>query len=291
MTHWLERVAREHGLLDAKGLSIPESSSIEEAWAATERACGIDGPELAALVAKTFRAELADLTTAEPTAARLLPVSVVRRFCVFPLRDGDRALDVAASDPVHPDMEKEVSFASGRSVVLSIAHPADIASAIEATYSPEMATEALLARVEGDVAGLVEVGLAVEEEPENVTEEEIVSGPVVRLTNLVLAEAVTRGASDIHIQPHAGGGVVRFRTDGVLRTGLRMPLPVMMRVVSRIKIIGGLDIADRLRPQDGRARIHIARRPYDLRISTVPHAPAECGCSLRPPAGQTRPSS
>ena len=97
----------------------------------------------------------------------------------------------------------------------------------------------------------------------------------MRLTNIVLHEAIRQRASDIHIQPTAGQGIVRYRVDGVLRTGLQMPLPVLERMISRIKIIGDLDITDRRRPQDGRARIVVERSKYDLRISTVPTRKAE----------------
>ena len=276
MAHWMVRVAREAGFDGADRLELPASATIADAWSTTERVCGIATDELAQTLARVFRTRVADPGHGEPTAVRLLPASVAKRLGVFPLRDLDRSIEVATADPVQTGVEQEIAFASGRSAVLLIAPPDDIARAIEAAYSPEMATAALLARFEDDLADMADVGLAVvEEEPENVSEDEIVSGPVVRLANLILAEAVSRGASDIHIQPMPPGGVVRFRTDGVLSTGLQMPLPVLLRVVSRVKIIGDLDIADRLRPQDGRARITIANRPYDLRISTVPTRQAE----------------
>jgi type II secretory ATPase GspE/PulE/Tfp pilus assembly ATPase PilB-like protein/ActR/RegA family two-component response regulator len=275
MAHWIVRVARDQDLTGAAQLDVATSAPIDVAWRTVERACGIDGDELCRVVAKAFRTRVADLPRAEATAVKLLPDSVARRFGVFPVRDLDRSLEVATADPANPDAEQEIAFASGRAAVLLIAHPEAIASAIASAYTPEAATAAILSRVEDDMAEAVEVGLSPEEQPESVTEEEVASGPVVRLTNLILAEAVTRGASDIHIQPTGRGGVVRYRTDGVLSPNLQMPLPVLLRVVSRIKIMGDLDIADRLRPQDGRARILVAKRPYDLRISTVPTRNAE----------------
>ncbi len=105
--------------------------------------------------------------------------------------------------------------------------------------------------------------------------EEAASGPLVNLTNVILKEAVESGASDIHLQPMAHGGVIRYRIDGVLRNSGTMPLSVLTRVVSRIKIMARLDIADRLRPQDGRARVGFGNRQVDLRISTVPTRNAE----------------
>ena len=105
--------------------------------------------------------------------------------------------------------------------------------------------------------------------------EDAASGPLVNLTNVILKEAVESGASDIHLQPMAHGGVIRYRIDGVLRNSGNMPLSVLTRVVSRIKIMAKLDIADRLRPQDGRAKVGFGDRQVDLRISTVPTRSAE----------------
>jgi type IV pilus assembly protein PilB len=273
-THWLQRVAKREGLPGADDIRILAHASVEEAWDATRKACRLSGRELAAAVARSFRTQVADLTLAEPTATKLLPASVARRYGVFPLRDGDRALVVATSDPTNVHAEHEIGFASGRTPHLQIAPPRAIANAIEAAYSPDKVAEALLEGVSESVDDLVEV-VGVTDEVEEISAEESGTGPVVRLTNLILLEAVERGASDIHIQPIATGGVVRYRVDGVLRSGMQMPNPVLTRVVSRIKVMSRLDIADRLRPQDGRARMVVEGNHYDLRISTVPTRRAE----------------
>lgn len=272
--HWIQRVAQREGLPGADAIEVPAHASLEEAWTAAMRACGVDAQALALAVARNFRSQVADLTLAEPTAAKLLPASVARKFLVFPLRDGDRSLVVATADPTHVQAEQEVGFASGRTPELRIAPPWDIARAIEAAYSPDKAAESLLEGVSESMDDLVEV-VGVTDEPEDVSVEEAASGPVVRLTNLILIEAIERGASDIHIQPTATGGVVRYRVDGILRSGMQMPLQVLSRVVSRIKVMSRMDIADRLRPQDGRARLVIDGKKFDLRISTVPTRRAE----------------
>ncbi|MFQ5536858.1 MAG: ATPase, T2SS/T4P/T4SS family [Gemmatimonadota bacterium] len=218
-------------------------------------------------------AEYRLITQKRKGIVRLLPESVARRHTVFPLRDEDRHLVVASADPADVAAEQAVGFASGRTPVLEIAPPEEILARIEEAYAPEKAAERLLRHVNADVADRVEV---VEEEvPEEISIESSGAGPVVRLTNMILLEAVERGASDIHIQPTASGGAVRFRVDGVLRTGLQMPLSVFTRVISRIKILGKMNIADHLRPQDGSARILVNGKRYDLRISTVPTRHAE----------------
>jgi len=278
MIGWLVRAARKADLPNADRLQVIQGMDICVAWDRVCEACGVTPAELASVVAATFGLETGDLSTAAPTAAKLVPASTARKLGVFPIRDADRSLVVATSDPVDADAEQELAFVSGRMASFVIAPPREIREAIEATYSPDVAAESLLSRVAAkfDELGGVEVDLAAgEEAPEAVSEEETAAGPIVRLTNIVLHEAIGRGASDIHIQPIAGSGVVRFRLDGVLHNGMQMPLPVMTRIVSRVKIMAQLDITDRLRPQDGRARIIVGGRTYDLRVSTVPTRKAE----------------
>ncbi len=278
MTGWLVRAAKKAGLPGAEDLQVVGGLDVGEAWAKVAAACGVTHEELTEAVARAFGMPVADLDKAAPTATKLVPASTARKHGVFPLRDEDRYLVLATSNPVDADAEQELAFVSARIAQFEIASPDAIAEAIESTYAPDAAAESLLARVAQrfDELGSVEVDIAADDEqPEEVSEEETAAGPVVRLTNIILHEAVGRGASDIHVQPMAGSGLVRFRTDGVLQNGMQMPLPVLTRIVSRIKIMAQLDITDRLRPQDGRARIFVDGRKYDLRVSTVPTRNAE----------------
>ena len=250
--------------------AIPASSSIADAWAAVATATGLSALELAKHVAAQLRLDVADPATAQPSALRLIPESVATRYHVFPMREDDRTLVVATANPSDLDAEQAIAFASGRSVQFAIAPPQVVTDAITSRYAPDRAVEELLLGLEGGLSGMVRLV----EDDEAVAIDAVISslhsGPVVKLTNMILEDAVRQGASDIHIQPSPTGGVVRFRIDGVLRTAAQLPLPAMVRVVSRIKVIGKLDIADRLRPQDGRVRIAFGERRYDLRISTVP---------------------
>jgi type II secretory ATPase GspE/PulE/Tfp pilus assembly ATPase PilB-like protein/ActR/RegA family two-component response regulator len=275
MTHWLAAVAEKQGLTGRGTLDFPPDASNEDIWAATASAAGVPQVDLARAVAAAFRTELADLGKAIPAATKLLPASIARKFGVLPLKDGDRFLLVATSDPTNHAAEQEIGFISGRKPVMAVAPPKEIAEAIERAYSPELVAASLLSRF-GDGRGLSEeVSLETESGPEETSEADAGSGPIVHLTNLILREAVTNRASDIHIQPKGDLGVVRFRLDGVLKTMLTMPLMVLVRVVSRIKVMSDLDITDRMRPQDGRARIVVKGAKYDLRVSTVPTREAE----------------
>jgi type II secretory ATPase GspE/PulE/Tfp pilus assembly ATPase PilB-like protein/ActR/RegA family two-component response regulator len=170
-------------------------------------------------------------------------------------------------------MEEAVRFASGRHPRFEVATPTELAEIIDSTYSPGQVIETLLDGLEEGPAEDVRIVDA--HGPEVVDSRDVESGPVVRLTNLILRRAAKEGASDVHIEPSAQGGVVRFRIDGVLHPQLRMPVQALARVVSRIKIMAKLDIADRLRPQDGRARVQVEERIYDMRVSTVPTRESE----------------
>jgi type II secretory ATPase GspE/PulE/Tfp pilus assembly ATPase PilB-like protein/ActR/RegA family two-component response regulator len=154
-----------------------------------------------------------------------------------------------------------------------VATPDELSSAIDETYSPNRVVEDLLQNVDIGIEDAVTV--VQETDFEALGNQDADAAPVVRLTNLLLRDAVIQGASDVHLEPGRTGGVIRFRVDGVLRNYRKMPMPALIRVVSRIKIIARLDIADRLRPQDGRATIRVDGRMYDLRVSTVPAREAE----------------
>ena len=271
--HWMQRVLTGAGPTAALTLAIPADAPVREAWDAAKDATGLDAAGIAARVAAQFRIAVADLQSAEQRALRLVPETLARKYCVFPVREDDRRLIVATANPADMDAEQALGFASGRNVVFEVAPPAAIEAAINEHYSPNRIVQDLLLNVQVDLDDSVTV---VEKSDFDVmTAQDVESEPVVRLTNLILRDAVLEGASDIHIEPGRAGGTVRTRVDGVLRTYMQMPMPALNRVISRIKIIGRLDIADRLRPQDGRATIRVEGKAYDLRISTVPTREAE----------------
>ncbi|MBI4538018.1 MAG: Flp pilus assembly complex ATPase component TadA [Gemmatimonadetes bacterium] len=271
--HWLVRVALDARLDRAETADLPAGTHAAEAWELVGRVCGVSEDELARKVAAAFRLKLADLSEAEPRALKLVPERLARRFQIFPLRESDRHIVVATCDPTDVEVEQAVGFASGRRLVFEVAPPGALKRAISSAYSPEQALDNLLTSVGAEAGDSVRV---VEEMgPEEIGTDELEQAPVVRLTNVILRDAIRERASDIHIEPGYDGAAVRFRVDGVLRRYMRMPMHAVNRVVSRIKILGQLDIADRFRPQDGRVRIQVDGRNYDLRISTVPTQEAE----------------
>jgi type IV pilus assembly protein PilB len=275
-THWLAALASGAGLVPPGDvIDVAPRTPLPEAWTQVARACGLSEGDLAGHVASQFRLSVADLKTASASTISLVPEKVARRHIAIPIRANDRQITVAVADPTDLDLEQSLRFVSAREPVFEIAPPSAILRVIDELYAPDRLVERLVGRIGTDLAD--QVFLVEDVQPQAVSTEELDATPVVKLTNMILHEAVRAGASDIHLEPGREGGTVRLRVDGVLRTIMQVPSSVLSRVVSRIKIMGKLDIADRLRPQDGRARLQVENATLDLRISTVPTRDAEKG--------------
>ncbi len=271
--HWLVGVLARSGTEIPPDLEVPVRTEARDAWERVARATGISFDELTRLVAAHHRLEVADLTTGDTRVLRLVPDSFARKHQVLPLQETDRELTVATSDPTDLEVEQGLGFASGRTPIFAIAAPEALKRAIDKAYSPNHMMASLLEGI--DDLDPDQVRLVESTEVEKVGIEEAEAEPVVKLTSLVLRDAINQRASDIHFEPGRDGGKIRFRVDGVMRRHMQLPMTALNRVLSRIKIMGNLDIADRMRPQDGRARIVVDKKEYDLRISTVPTREAE----------------
>ena len=225
--------------------------------------------QILAAVSGRSRVRIADLSKPETHVKEVIPEAMARRYHVLPLRVTDSFVEVATANPFDMDMEKGIAFASGREVRMVLAAPSQIAQMTDEVYRPENVIDKLL---EG-MGSATEVQQLTDELPADeiqVSAEEASQRPVVRLVDLILSEGILSRASDIHIEPEEGGFAVRYRIDGVLRQVMKVPRAAGFPLVSRIKIISSLDIADRLRPQDGRARVAVNGVPVDLRVSTLP---------------------
>jgi type II secretory ATPase GspE/PulE/Tfp pilus assembly ATPase PilB-like protein len=271
--HWLVDLVRRSRLVDSELLVIGAETPTDVAWAEVCLVCHVTEEVLAERVAAHFKLRVANLELAEPRALKLIPESVARRCGIIPLRETDRRLIVATANPSDVAVEQVLAFASSRAPVFEVASPAALLAALDAKYSPDRTVETILRSVGADAIDAVEVLEDIA--PETIATRELEAAPVVRLTKLILQQAITGRASDIHIEPGRSGGVVRFRVDGVMHQHMQLPMSAITRLVSRIKILGKLDIADRGRPQDGGARVQVHGKAYDLRISTVPTREAE----------------
>jgi type II secretory ATPase GspE/PulE/Tfp pilus assembly ATPase PilB-like protein len=199
----------------------------------------------------------ADLRAAAagPLAGRLSP-AYLEEHCVIPLSvDGAGVLSIAAGRALDPTVTDELSRLFGGAVQVIDAPSAEIRAALLAT---PRAGEGLDSRPESDSADVADL------------REMANQAPVVQFVNVMLLDALRAGASDVHVESTADGARVRMRLDGVLRDVSTLGRQWQSGAISRIKLLAGLDIAERRLPQDGRSRVRLADRDVDLRVSTLP---------------------
>jgi type IV pilus assembly protein PilB len=229
-------------------------------------AIGTDG--LARAVAERHGLDHVDLNVfnVDLAAANLLPSTAAKRYDAIPIAlDGDRALKVAMADPSNVHAIDDIALVTGYEVRPVVASPDDIAGLLSR-----------LTRLD-DVVTAAEVEPDDGEQPAEVVDlrETADDAPVIKLVNQIIAQAVERGASDVHMEPDGRDMRVRFRVDGMLSDATIIPRRMVSGVVSRIKIMSDLDIAERRLPQDGRVGLTIDGHAVDLRIVTLPSVHGE----------------
>ncbi len=215
-------------------------------------------------------------TAVEPQAIELIPEKVARKHLILPIQIEDRDLHIAMADPLSFEAFEDVRFASGYAIKPAVATRSDILWAIDQHYH----LGASLTTIVKDIAEerLVEV---VQESKENNGKDaedlrrKSEAAPIIRMVNLFVAEAVDQRASDIHIEPTKTTLLIRNRVDGVLRKSFELPKWVQGAVISRIKIMAKMDIAEKRLPQDGRIGVRVGAKGLDLRVSTIPAANGE----------------
>src|SRR5438876_4526204 len=221
-----------------------------------------------------FRLKVADPSRIDLTARDGVPEQLARRYHVLPLRLTDSFLELGTANPFDLDAEKALAFATAREIRLFLLAPSKIREKLDEMYKSETAINKLLEGM-GDAEVLTTLPDAPHPEELNVSEADASQKPVVRLVDMIISEGILSRASDIHVEPEEGGVAVRYRIDGVLRQVMKIPRQAGLPLISRIKIMSSLDIADRLRPQDGRARVAVNGQPIGLRVSTLPAALGE----------------
>ena len=200
---------------------------------------------------------------------KLVPKEVVVRHQVLPINKSGNTLIVAMADPSNIYAIDDIKFITNFNMDVVVASEAQIAEAIEKYYTSNVTFEDVMVDFAGEED--VELGGDVDEDI-NVLDLEKSAGdaPVVKLVNLVLLDAIRKGASDIHIEPYEKQLRIRYRIDGMLYEVMKPPLRLKHAITSRLKIMSNLDIAERRLPQDGRFRIRVSGKEVDLRISILP---------------------
>ena len=220
--------------------------------------------DLTKALAQKFGVSFLDLTSTslDSAASGYIDEKLARRYGAAPIRFlDDNTLLVAMADPQNLQVLQDLEIITGFAIQPAIASEEDIFGAIAKIYRdrPEVGENdeenAALAEGEGEITDI-----------RDATEE----APIVKLVNSVIAQSVDDGASDIHFEPQAKELMVRFRIDGVLHEIMSVPRRMQNGVISRLKIMSDLDIAERRVPQDGRIGLMVGGKPIDMRVATLP---------------------
>jgi type II secretory ATPase GspE/PulE/Tfp pilus assembly ATPase PilB-like protein/8-oxo-dGTP pyrophosphatase MutT (NUDIX family) len=259
-------------MLPSASLNSIESKVGDSYWRAAVAEGLITDNEIIEALSVRARVGIANGLLVSSQARDKVTEWLARRFEILPLSVSDSILDIATSNPYDIDCEKTLAFATGRTVRMSLAPPSRILERIEEVYAPVERVSKILDRAEkSNLQSVIEKADATESE----LDEKDAERPVIKLVDHIVAEGIATGASDIHLEAGESGIAVRYRIDGMLKEVMVLPKAVGVPLVSRIKIMSQMDIADRLRPQGGRARVAINGARVDLRVSTLPASHGE----------------
>jgi len=213
----------------------------------------------------------------DPSVVKLIPFETAKRYQILPLSRVGASLTIAMVDPTNVFAMDDIKFMTGFNIEPVVASESSILEGIEKAYgtSKEEELEQVMQSM-NEIGDGADVELQAEEQEMDLGELEKAAdeAPIVKLVNLVLTDAVKRGASDIHMEPYEKEFRVRFRIDGVLQSIMSPPLKLKDAIISRVKIMAKLDISEKRLPQDGRImlKMHIGgkKKQLDFRVSTLP---------------------
>jgi len=229
--------------------------------------------DLTTFLSKQYGIPTIDLYTHEidPEVSKLIPEDVSKKYQVLPVSRTGSTLVVAMADPSNIFAIDDIKFLTGYNVESVVASEAAIKAALEKAYAApevEMAVDDVLTEFDE-----TEMEVMKEEDEVDIGDlkKAVEDAPVVKLVNYILTEAIKKKASDIHIEPYEKAFRVRYRVDGVLHEFMKPPMKLRNAIVSRIKIISSLDIAERRLPQDGRIKLKLGKdKEMDYRVSVLP---------------------
>ncbi len=212
----------------------------------------------------------------DSSVIKLIPADVARKYNILPVNKTGATITIAMADPTNVFAMDDIKFMTGYNVEPVVASELGIKASIDNYYGSTSSLE--LKKVMEDLQQSESADLEVMEEEEELNAEELTEGaeeaPVVKLVNLILTDAIKRGASDIHIEPYEKEFRVRFRIDGILYEIMNPPLKLKDAITSRMKILAKLDISEKRLPQDGRIKLKMKlndkNKELDFRVSVLP---------------------
>ncbi|MBI5584843.1 MAG: type IV-A pilus assembly ATPase PilB [Deltaproteobacteria bacterium] len=230
----------------------------------------IEEETLTFFLAKHFGLPQIDLSGLEfdPSLTEVIPAAIARKYEILPIGREGTKLKIAISDPSNIFALDDLKFLTGSNIQLFLASDQDLKAAIDKNYS----ISEIISTVLEDIKNLeVDVVKPEDDLDEANLEQAAAEAPVVKLTNLILMDAIKRGASDIHFENYDHSFRVRYRVDGVLYEIMNPPVKLNRAIISRIKIMSNLNIAERRLPQDGRLKLRFGQgQEMDFRVSSLP---------------------
>lgn len=202
----------------------------------------------------------------QDAAIRLVPEDIMKKYELVPFaidENNSNILKIAMSDPMYLPAIDDVSLITGMEVVPYFAPTAQIAMQIDRMFGKKQAMEAA-------AQYQLEHADELREEEESASNAEVDNAPIVKIVRTMLEQAIRQGASDIHIEPLERNLRIRYRIDGALREVMDYNTTLLPAMVARVKIISGLDISEKRKPQDGRLTLQVDNREYDVRVSVLP---------------------
>lgn len=256
----ISQEALDKALAQKKEAGTPVSSNLVKMGAITEE-------DLTKFLSELYNVPVINLSNLEidKSVIKLIPGEVASKFQAVPVERLGRKLKVAMVNPSNIFAIDDIKFLTGLEVQPLIAPENDIKKAIDRYYDSADSLASVMKSMEEEVE-------IVEEQPEEEAGplDEVDQAPVVKLVNSLIADAVRKRASDIHIEPYEKSLRVRFRIDGVMYEMMAPPFKMKAAMISRLKIMAELDIAERRVPQDGRIKLRTMGKTIDLRVSTLP---------------------
>ena len=204
----------------------------------------------------------------DPEVFKIFSEKVCRQYSIMPLYLRGKVLNVAMADPFDVFAVDDLEAISKCRIDTLLAKKADIVKAIDRFYKAQEALEEIVKGIEEDD----DLEIVKEAKDDEVDAEpfEQVDAPIIRLVNTMITQAIKEKASDIHVEPEENGLRIRYRVDGILRDTMMPPKRLQAAITSRIKIMSGMDISIKRNPQDGRFKLRVENRDFDVRISTIP---------------------
>ncbi|MGD8853903.1 MAG: type IV-A pilus assembly ATPase PilB [Gammaproteobacteria bacterium] len=231
----------------------------------------LESSTIAASASREFGVPLFDLTAMELDAApvSLVDEKLIRQHHALPLFKRGNRLYVAVSDPTNLQALDEIKFHTGISTETILVEEDKLTKAIDRAL--DSAETSIAALIDADLDNLEVTGGDEDDHHDTSVDSDIDDTPVVRFVNKVLLDAINKGASDIHIEPYEKLCRIRFRQDGVLHEVASPPIGMATRLISRVKVMSRMDIAERRVPQDGRIKMALSRRrAIDFRVNSCP---------------------